>query len=124
MRSSCDDELATVEILAFVSNLKVEQICIAASALLQHYTRVSSNMETLHSDDIAGIQDILEVMNKLATQPLADSSTTYVLDAGLHQSIGATTTGTHRSCCIRDNEEDPHHRSLSAVCTMEGYVNG
>ena len=124
MRLSCDDELTTVQILAFVSNLKVEQICIAASALLQHYTRVSSDMETPHSDDIAGIHDILQLMNKLAAQPPADSSLTYVLDSGLHQSIGATTTGTHRSCCIRDNEEDHHPRSLSAVCTMEGYVDG
>ena len=81
-------------------------------------------METHHSDDIAGIQIILELMNKLAAQPPADSYPTYVLDSGLHQSIGATTTGTHRSCCIRDNEEDPHPRSLSAVCTTEGDVDG
>ena len=81
-------------------------------------------METRHSDDIAGVQFILELMNKSAAQPLADSSTTYVLDSGLHHSIGATTTGTHRSCCIRDSEEDPHPRSLSAVCTMEGCVDG
>ena len=74
MRLSCDDELTTVQILAFVSNLKVEQICIAASALLQHYTRVSSNMETLHSYDIAGIQVIFELIIKLAAQPPADSS--------------------------------------------------
>ena len=39
MSLSCDDELTTVQILAFVSNLKVEQICIAASALLEHYTK-------------------------------------------------------------------------------------
>ena len=81
-------------------------------------------METPHSDDIAGIQLILELMNKLAAQPLADSSPTYVLDSGLHQSIGATTTGTHRSCRIRDNEEDPHPRSLTRICTTEGDVDG
>ena len=85
---------------------------------------VSSIMETLHSDDIAGIHVIFELMNKLAAQPPADFSLTYVLDSGLHQSIGATTTGTHRSCCIRDNEEDPHLSSLSAVFTTEGDVEG
>ena len=81
-------------------------------------------METPYSEDIVGIHVILKLINKLAAQPPADSSQTYVLDSGLHQSIGATTTGTHRSCCIRDNEEDPHPRSLGAVCTMEGCVDG
>ena len=52
MRVSYDDELSIDQILAFVSNLKVEQICITASALLDHYTRASLITETPHAEDI------------------------------------------------------------------------
>ena len=69
MRVSYDDELSIDQNPGPCLQLEREQICITASALLDHYTRAYLIIETSHAEDIAGIQAILELLNKLAVQP-------------------------------------------------------
>ena len=69
MRVSCDDELSIDQNPGPCLQLEREQICITASALLDHYTRAYLVIETSHAEDIAGIQAILELLNKFAVQP-------------------------------------------------------
>ena len=102
-----DDELSIDQILAFVSNLKVEQICITASALLDHYTRASLITETPHAEDIAGIQAILELINKLAVQPQADPPTVQAFGSEACQSM---TTTEYSPPCL-DFSRTPHASS-------------
>ena len=40
MRVSGDDELSTAQIQEFIFNLKMDQICTAASVLLEHFTKL------------------------------------------------------------------------------------
>ena len=70
---SYDDELSIDQILAFVSNLKVEQICITASALLDHYTRVScQSMST--TEYIPPCLDFLRTPHASSSYHIADDS--------------------------------------------------
>ena len=119
MRVSGDDELSTAQILDFISNLKMDQICTAASALLEHFTKLSSSIETPHADDIAGVQVILQLMNQLAVQAAADSSTMHTLDPWSQQPGGATMMDTHLHECNHGNQVAPVPGPSAIVCMTE-----
>ena len=104
MRASGDDEFSTAQILDFISTLKMDQICTAASALLEHFIKLSSSIESPHADDIAGLQVILQLMNQLDVQAAADSSTMHTLDPWSQQPGGATMMDTHLHGCNHGNQ--------------------
>ena len=91
---------------------------------MEHYNRVSSTIDTPHADDIAGIQVILELMNKLAVHQFADSSQMQETDPGLCNSIAATVMATQWSSCNYHFQDDPRHHPLDMVCTAETDVDG
>ena len=104
MLVSCDDELSTAQILDFISNLKMDQICTAAIALLVHFTKLSSSIEAPHADDIAGVHVILQLINQLDVQAAADSSTMHTFDPWFRQPSDATMMDTHLHECNHGNQ--------------------
>ena len=119
MRVSGDDELSTAQILDFLSNLKMDQICTAASALLEHFTKLSSSIEAPHADDIAGVQVILQLMNKFDVQAAADSSPMHTFDQWFQQPGGATMMDTQLHECNHGNQIAPVPAPSANVCMTE-----
>ena len=119
MRVSCDDELSTAEILDSISNLNMDQICTAASALLEHFTKLSSSIEAPHADDIAGLQVIIQLMNQLAVQAAADSSRMHTLDPWSQQPGGVTMMDTHLHECNHGNQVATVPGPSAIVCMTE-----
>ena len=73
-RRSQEEDIQIDQTMSFVSVLSMEQISITASVFLEYHARISASSATPHAEDIAGLQVILSLMNKLVVQPHEDSS--------------------------------------------------
>ena len=84
----------------------MDQICTAASALFEHFTKLSASIEAPHADDIAGLQVILQLMNELYVQSAADFSPTHTFDP-CQQPGDTTMMDSHLHVCKHGNQVAP-----------------
>ena len=85
----------------------------------EHFTKLSSSIETPHADDIAGVQVILQLMNKLNVQAAADSSLMHTFDPWFQQPGDATMMDTHLHECNHGNQVAPVPVPSAIACITE-----
>ena len=119
MRATGDDELSTVQILYFISTLKMDQICTAASALLEHLTKLSSSIEAPHADDIVGLHVILQLMSQFDVQVAADSFPMRTFDPWCQQPGDTTMMDSHLHECNHGNQVAPVPVPTAIACLTE-----
>ena len=97
----------------------MDQICTAASALLKHFTKLSSSIEAPHADDIAVLHVILQLMNQFDVQAAADSSPMHTFDPWFQQPGDITMMDTHLHECNHDNQVAPVPAPSAIACMTE-----